>query len=94
MSHDRWMHLRVCRKRTSSTSEFRVRTREEPDSADLFRLRRPSRERRKSETNRANDHEPDQPHGHLGGGWLAGSLADDCCSQELAALVEHGLFVV
>src|SRR5438445_13456304 len=19
-----------------------------------------------------NDHEPDQPHGHLGGGWLAG----------------------
>ncbi len=24
-----------------------------------------------------NDREPDHPHGHLGGGWLAGSLADD-----------------
>src|SRR5437870_1706947 len=23
-----------------------------------------------------NDREPDQPHGHLGGGWLAGSLAE------------------
>jgi len=29
---------------------------------------------------------------HLGGGWLAGSLADEGCSQELAALIEHGLF--
>src|SRR6266550_96268 len=39
--------------------------------------------RRQSENNR----EPDPPHGHLGGGWLAGSLADlnSCwvCSQDL-----------
>jgi hypothetical protein len=29
-------------------------------------------ERRKRETESKNDREPDQPHGHLGGGWLAG----------------------
>ena len=51
---------------------IRVRTREEPDSADLFRLLRPSRERRKRETDSENNREPDQPHGHLGEGWLAG----------------------
>ena len=38
-----------------------------------------------------NDREPDQPHRHLGGGWLAGSLADECCPEELAAVVEHAL---
>jgi hypothetical protein len=31
---------------------------------------------RKSEAGGENDREPDQPHGHLGGGWLAGSLAE------------------
>ena len=29
--------------------------------------------------------------GHLGGRWLAGSLADECCPEELAPLVEHVL---
>ena len=33
-------------------------------------------ERRKSEAERENDREPDPPHGHLGAGWLAGSLAE------------------
>jgi hypothetical protein len=32
--------------------------------------------RRKCEADRENDREPDQPHGHLDGGWLAGSLAE------------------
>jgi hypothetical protein len=31
--------------------------------------------KRNSEENE-NDREPDQPHGHLGGGWLAGSLSE------------------
>jgi hypothetical protein len=29
-------------------------------------------ERRNNETESENDREPDQPHEHLGGGWLAG----------------------
>jgi hypothetical protein len=29
-------------------------------------------DRRKCESDRDNDRKPDQPHGHLGGGWLAG----------------------
>src|SRR4029453_6944155 len=33
-------------------------------------------ERRKNEAENENDREPDQPHGHLGRGWLAGSLAE------------------
>jgi NADPH:quinone reductase-like Zn-dependent oxidoreductase len=33
--------------------------------------------RHKREAESENDREPDQPHGHLGGGWLAGSLADE-----------------
>src|SRR6266540_1276524 len=53
---------------------IRVRTREEPDSADLFRLLHPSRERRKSEADSEHDREPDHPHGHLGGdGWRQSS---------------------
>jgi hypothetical protein len=88
MSHGRWMHLRICRKRASSTSKIRVRTREEPDSADLFRLRRPSRERRKSGTDSENDREPDQPHGHLDGrmaGWESSrtELLAVCAVQRL-----------
>jgi hypothetical protein len=39
-----------------------------------LRLLRIARERRKSEAESEN--EPDQPHGNLGGGWLAGSLAE------------------
>jgi hypothetical protein len=65
MSQGRWMHL-----------SNRARTREEPDSAYLFRLLRPSRERSTSETDSENDGEPDPPHGHLGGGRMAGSLAE------------------
>jgi hypothetical protein len=34
------------------------------------------RERRKREAKSENDREPDQPHEHLGGGWLGGSLAE------------------
>jgi hypothetical protein len=30
---------------------------------------------RKNEAEAENDREPDPPHGHLGGGWLAASLA-------------------
>jgi hypothetical protein len=33
-------------------------------------------EPRKNDADRENHHEPDQPHGHLAGGWLAGSLAE------------------
>ena len=33
-------------------------------------------ERRKNEAECENDREPDPPHEHLGGGWLAGSLAE------------------
>jgi len=40
---------------------------------------------------RENDREPDPPHGHLGGWMAGGSLAEDRCTQELAALVEHAL---
>jgi hypothetical protein len=46
----------------------------------------PSDERTKRD---GDDREPDQPHGHLDGGWLAGSLAEDGWSQEVATLVEH-----
>jgi len=42
-----------------------------------------SGKRRKTE--HKNDREPDPLHAHLGGGWLAASLADDGGSQELAA---------
>jgi hypothetical protein len=35
-------------------------------------LLRLGRERRKTEGDDENDREPDQPHAHLGGGWLAG----------------------
>jgi hypothetical protein len=62
-----------------------------PDTQSLrfsrFRLLRSGGERRKSETESEN--EPDPPHGHLAGGWLAESLADECCPEELAAWVEH-----
>ena len=75
MSHGRWMHLRICRKRASA--------------ADLFRLLRPSRERRKSETDSENDREPDQRHEHLGGGWLAGSLAERRDAHQRPGLDEH-----
>jgi hypothetical protein len=43
---------------------------EEPDSRDLRRRLCVGDERPKSEAETEN--EPDQPHGHLGGGWLAG----------------------
>jgi hypothetical protein len=31
-------------------------------------------ERRKNEADSENDREPDQPHVHLGGGWLASNV--------------------
>src|SRR5207245_10084044 len=49
---------------------------DQPDPVDLPRLLRLHGERRKNKADSENDREPDQPHGHLGGGWLAGSLAD------------------
>jgi hypothetical protein len=47
-----------------------------PDPPDLTRLLRLSGDRRESDGESENNREPDQPHGHLGGGWLAGSLAE------------------
>jgi hypothetical protein len=44
----------------------------------------------RSEANSEKDREPDPPHGQLGGGRLAGSLADEDDIQERAVLVEHG----
>jgi hypothetical protein len=65
-------------QRGNSTGVIRrARLAEEADPVDSLRRRRLSGERRKSETDSENDREPDQPHAHLGGGWLAGSLADD-----------------
>jgi hypothetical protein len=49
---------------------------DENANAGDFRRLRDGRERRMSEANSENNREPDQPHGHLGGGWLAGSLAE------------------
>ena len=153
MSHGRWMHLRICRKRASSTSEFGFVPERNPirrtfsvccapaasgtdlavtscdddidiethklgregweacwlvlsrsnfkrevlaldvthvthcsheyiglkgigcqnaDAVHLPRLLCLTRERRKSEAESENDRESDQPHEHLGGGWLAG----------------------
>jgi len=45
---------------------------EESYPGNFGRLLRLDRERRKNETESENDHEPDQPHEHLVGGWLAG----------------------
>jgi hypothetical protein len=70
------MHLRNLPEEGVVDLGIRGRTREEPDSAYLFRLLRPSRERRKSETDSENDREPDQPHEHLAGGSLAEECAD------------------
>jgi hypothetical protein len=61
---------------------------------DLRGLLGVSGERRKSEAEGKNDRESDQPHGHPGRGWLAGSLADECCPEELAALVEHSYWMI
>jgi hypothetical protein len=57
----------------------------EPHS--LLRL---SRERRMKQADSENDPEPDPPHEGTSVGMAGGSLADDGCTQELAALVEHG----
>src|SRR5262249_52042313 len=56
------------------------------NSGNLLRLLRSSREWPK-QVESDNDRESDPPHGHLVG-MAAGSLADDGCSKELAALVE------
>src|SRR5206468_11040269 len=45
---------------------------QEPDPIDLTCLLRVGGGRRGEEAASENDREPDQPHGHLGGGWLAG----------------------
>jgi len=42
----------------------------------LCGLLRLTSERRKKQADNENDREPDQSHEHLGGGWLAGSLAE------------------
>src|SRR3989442_14874670 len=60
-----------------------------PDSEDtnpphLLGLLRPSGERRDQHAKSKSDREPDPQHEHLGGRWLAGSLADECCPEELA----------
>ncbi len=56
-------------------SKVRVRGRrprqEHPDSGNFLRLLRLGGGRRKN-ADSEKDREPDQPHGHLGGGWLAG----------------------
>ena len=57
-------------------AEVRRGCRQITDSPDLPRRLRFSRERRKREADSENDREPDQPHGHLGGGRLPGSLAE------------------
>jgi hypothetical protein len=44
-----------------------------PHGTRAQHLLRPGGKRRKDETDGENDREP---HGHLGGGWLAGSLAE------------------
>jgi hypothetical protein len=49
--------------------EADVRESDPPDLPSLLRL---SDERRKKHAETENDREPDQPHRHLGGGWLAG----------------------
>jgi len=46
-------------------------------------------ERRSEEDESESDREPDPPHGHLRWGMAGGSLADEYCTQELAALVGH-----
>src|SRR5207245_4751539 len=50
---------------------------EHTDSRNASYLLRRGGKRRESETEREKDREPDPPHGHLGGGWLAGSLAEE-----------------
>src|SRR3989442_918078 len=45
---------------------------EQPYPWDRRRRLRDGGEWRKNETDRENENEPDPPHGHLGGGWLAG----------------------
>src|SRR6266545_2751073 len=53
--------------------------------------------RRSEEDESDNDREPDPPHGYLGGGWLAGSLADvSACGfqrdeEQAAEAISHGL---
>ena len=46
------------------------------DPIDFARWLCLGRERREREAETDKDREPDPPHGHLGGGWLAGSLAE------------------
>jgi hypothetical protein len=43
-----------------------------PQGPGLQYLRLSRGERRKHGADSENDREPDQPHRHLGGGWLAG----------------------
>ena len=50
--------------------------RKDTDPRDFSRRLRLGGERHKNEAESENDREPDQPHGHLGGGRLPGSLAE------------------
>src|SRR5437870_13755697 len=58
-------------------------------SRDLGSLLSLGGERRKNEAE--NDREPDQPHGHLGGGRLPGSLAERQDAHQRPGLDEHAL---
>ena len=46
-------------------------------------------EPRKNDADSENHREPDPPHGHLGGGWLAGSLAERHDAHEHGAAREQ-----
>ena len=61
---------------------------QQTDSIDPLALLRSGGERRKSKAAGEND-EPDQPHGHLGGGWLAGSLAERCYGHQHGGLLDE-----
>ena len=63
---------------------------EPPDPVDLPRRLCLCSERRKKGADRESDREPDQPHAHLDGGWLPGSLAErHDAHQHRAARARH-----
>src|SRR5206468_2966743 len=82
----------VAKPLPKSFGGFRKRGRTVPqktDAVDLRRLLRMRGEWRKNETDSENDREPDQPHGHLGGRRLAGSLAERPDAHQRPGLDNH-----